>query len=537
MKPPRPTPRQTGLIQQGIAHHRERRFVEAERCYQTVLRENPRHPDALNLMGLLAVEADRMPVAIDYLRRAVDIMPREPMYLNNLGNALVLSSQFAEAASHLRKAVKINPGFADAWANLGKCHRQDGDIAQARQCYEKALALQPGFLRARAGLAEAASELGNFDEAEAAFAAILKDDPYNVEALCGMSVIKRYAPDDPLFARIEAALAMPRRSEEDRASLHHALAKICSDAGDFDRAFEHYGLGKARTKPRFNLDHHAAVYAAMREGFTADFFEARRGFGSGDERPVFVVGMPRSGTTLVEQVLSAHSDVAGMGELPVMRRIAVELGFGASDPDDFPRKAAALGPEDCRALAARYLKAHARAPAKASRLIDKSPHNYEMLGLIALLFPNARIIHCRRDPMDTCVAVYTQNFSESHAYNRDLATLGAYYRCYEDLMDHWSANLPMTMHHHSYEGMVSDFEASARSLVDALDLDWDPECLNYSRHQRQVRTPSRWQVRQPIYRSSVGRWKRYERHLGPLKQALEQVASPRRTQYAPDPDL
>lgn len=520
MRPPRPTPRQTALIQQGLGLHQQRRFPEAERCYQNVLRENPRHPDALNLMGLLAVEANRVDIAIDYLQKAAALLPDQPMYLNNLGNALVLTSRHAEALVHLRKAVRIDPRFADAWANLGKCHRQSGAIAEARRCYEKSLALDPRLLRARAGLAEAAAELGQFGEADAAFARILADDPGHVEALCGAASVRPHAAGEPLFGMIETALARPSLSRDERASLHHALAKISNDAGLHDRAFEQFKAGKALRSVPFDLAHHSAVYSAMEAELTTDFFAARCGLGVADERPVFVVGMPRSGTTLVEQVLSSHAAVEGLGELPDMRQIAVELGFGTPDPQAFPRKLASLDAADCQALAKRYLRAHERASPSATRLIDKSPHNYEMLGLIALLFPKAHVVHCTRDPLDCCVAVFTQNFSLSHAYNQDLATLGAYYRRYEGLMRHWATALPLPVHVQPYEVMVENFEPQARDLVSAIGLPWDAECLNYAAHERQVRTPSRWQVRQPIYTSSVGRWIRYERHLGPLKQSL-----------------
>lgn len=519
-RPPLSTPRQAALIQQGISFHNRKQFPEAERCYQTVLRENPGHPDALNLMGVLAVEANRMPLAVDYFRKAVGFLPKEPMYLNNLGNALILTGSYDEAARYLARALEANPNFADAWANLGKCFRQAGATEDARRCYEKALAIQPGFTRARAGLAEAAAELGRFEEAEKAFAEILLKEPSNVEALCGMAMVRSYPPGDPLTGRIRDALVWQVLGADDRTSLHHALAKLLNDAGDYDGAMEEFARGKACRPQRFDLAHHKAVYDGLARVFTRDFFQAREAFGTPDERPVFIVGMPRSGTTLTEQVLASHPQAEGLGELRDMRMIAASLGFGSPDPLAFVRRVEALTADDCRELARRYMEAYARAPASARRLIDKSPHNFELLGLIALLFPKARIIHCRRDPMDSCVAAYMQNFSLSHAYNLDLATLGTYYRHYEDLMRHWSQCLPLPVWDHAYEKMVLDFEDTARQLVDHAGLPWDPACLNYAGHERQVRTPSRWQVRQPIYASSIGRWKRYERHLGPLKQAL-----------------
>ena len=239
-----------------------------------------------------------------------------------------------------------------------------------------------------------------------------------------------------------------------------------------------------------------------------------------DARPVFVVGMPRSGTTLTEQILASHHAIAGLGELPDMRMIARKLDYGSPNPESFTSKVAALGKREVAELAQEYLKAYARAPEGAARMVDKSPHNFEMLGLIALLFPGAHIIHCRRAPMDNCVAVYLQNFNESHGYNGDLATLGVYYREYLGLMQHWREALHFQMLEADYEATVASLEPSARALVAHVGLDWDENCLRFHESERQVRTPSRWQVRQPIYGSSVDRWKRYEKYLGPLKAAL-----------------
>lgn len=244
------------------------------------------------------------------------------------------------------------------------------------------------------------------------------------------------------------------------------------------------------------------------------------GFGIEDERPVFIVGMPRSGTTLTEQVLSVHAEAQGMGEMHDMRKLAKTLKFGSSDPQQFIDAVRCLTRDGVTKLAQSYLRGYQRIKPGARRLVDKSPHNYELLGLIALLFPKAHIIHCRRDPLDNCVAIYMQNFNEAHSYNKDLETLGLYYRDYLDLMSHRQRVLSLRMYENVYERTVSDFETSMRDLVGFLGLPWDPNCLNYHQQDSKVRTPSRWQVRQPIYSSSVERWRRYERHLRPLITAI-----------------
>ncbi len=500
--------------------HNARRFVEAERSYQTVLRENPEHPDALNLMGVLAVEAGRIDIAIDYMRRAVKLLPRQPIYQNNLGNALIIATRQDEALPHLRKAVQAKPDYADAWCNIGKAYRLLGETGRAAQNFRKALEVSPGFLRAQAGLAELDSETGRFEEAGKAFDRILLLDPRNVEALCGLAVVRKFEAGDPVIKQFETMMRDKRLRDDERAPLHHAFAKICNDLGRYDDAVVHFTRGKELKKLKFHAELHHATYMAQKELFTPAFFAERNGFGSADVRPTFVVGLPRSGTTLTEQILASHNAIEGLGELPDMRKIAYSLGYAAADPETFTKRVAKLTRRETRDIADTYCRAYARAPKEAQRVVDKSPHNYEVLGLIALLFPKAHVIHCRRDPMDNCVAIYMQNFSDSHGYNKDFATLGAYYREYLGLMAHWQDVLPLPIHPIDYEVTVRDFDNTARKLVEFVELPWDENCLKFFESERQVRTPSRWQVRQPIYSSSVDRWKRYEKYLGPLKASL-----------------
>ena len=515
------TPRQSALIAQGIALQNQRRFVDAERLYQSVLRENPNHPDALNLMGLLAVEANQYKVALSYVEKAVKLEPQIAMYRNNLGNTLIISTRYQDALVHLRKAVAIDPTYAEAWSNLGKASRLNGDTEQAAKYFKRALTITPGFLNAQTGLAEIASETGQFEEAQAKFKHILILDPHNLDALCGLAMVKKYASDDPLIKTYEARLAAANLRDDQRAPLHHAFAKICNDVGRYDDAVAHFARGKFYKKLSFDAELHMANYAALKQLFTPEFFAERKGHGLPDERPVFVIGMPRSGTTLTEQILASHGSVVGLGELPDMRLITQELGFGKPDPRTFTSNVAKLSAKATAKLAQRYLKSYARVYASTLRVIDKSPHNYELLGLIALMFPRAHIIHCTREPIDNCVAIYMQNFSESHSYNKDFETLGDYYRAYQGLMNHWKQVLPLQIHETVYEYTVAELEHQARAMINFLGLDWDENCLNYHQLDRQVRTPSRWQVRQPIYSTSVERWRRYEKHLGPLKAALK----------------
>ena len=307
------------LIQQGLVLHKARKFREAERCYQTVLRDDPQQPDALNLMGVLAVEADRFSVAVDFLRKAVAIDPRQAIYQNNLGNALLVHALPDEAIPHLKRAAQLNPKHTDAMCNLGKAYRTIGDADKAKRWFEKALKADAGFLRARAGLAELLVELGRTKEATEAFRKILALDPRQIESLWGLALARKFEADDPEIAMIEQVLSDPTLRSDQRAPLHHALGKVYNDIGRYEDAVAHFIQGKKDKALAFHMELHRRTYANQRRTFTKTFFAARPGYGVDDERPVFIVGMPRTGTTLTEQILASHPKVYGLGELPDMR--------------------------------------------------------------------------------------------------------------------------------------------------------------------------------------------------------------------------
>ncbi len=515
-----PSARHEQLVENGIAHQQAGQFREAEHCYQLVLRENGQHPDALHYMGLLAVEADNGQAALDYLGKAVALQPKNAIYQNNLGNAFTYARRPAEGLVHLKKAIRLDKTYVDAYCNLGRAYR-DLDMAdKAQGQFERCLKAAPGNPRALTSIAELALERGDLAAAQSGFEEVLKHDPENLLALTGLAGSRRCEPGDPLIKLMRRYLDDPDLDREQRAALHHALGKAYNDIADYDEALYHYKRGKEFVDARFHIDLHRTTYSIQKQVFTTQFFAERAGVGSPDERPVFIVGMPRSGTTLTEQILSSHPQVHGMGELGAARKLMGELDYGTPQPERFAKAVAAMDKPAAARKAEAYLEVYDRAPRDALRIVDKNPHNFECLGLIALMFPNARIIHCRRDAMDTCVSCYMHNFSATHGYNTDLATLGHYYRAYDDLMAHWRDMLPLPMLELQYEEVVADQEGKSRELIEFLGLEWDDACLEFFAADRLVSTPSRWQVRQPIYATSVKRWKRYEEHLDPLKEAL-----------------
>ncbi|WP_161957187.1 tetratricopeptide repeat-containing sulfotransferase family protein [Aestuariivirga litoralis] len=498
------------------ALHRHEAALES---FERAIRLKPGHAEAYVNRGRVLRLLGRQDEALASYRQAITLRPGQAEAHNNLGNLLKDLGRFDEALASYDTAIGLRPDYAEALSNRGNVLCDLNRLDEAEASYQHAAAAG-GPAEAWLGLARIRSETGRFPEALEMYEKARRIDPDRVEALCGIAENRRFETDDPLIPEYDRLLALRHLTDEDRARLHHALGKISNDLARHDDAITHYGRGKRLLSTRFDLAGQARTYEALMATFDKPFFAARQGFGSADQRPVFVVGMPRSGTTLTEQILASHPRVEGLGELPDLPRLAKALGGEPFDAARFTAAAADLSSGAAAALARRYCEAYARVAPESLRLVDKQPHNYEWLGLIALMFPNARIIHCRRDPLDTCLSMYMQKFNGNHGYNQDLSVLGGYYRNYEMLMAHWHAVLPIAIHEVVYENVVADLEAEARALVSFIGLDWDAACLDFHLKERRVDTPSRWQVRQPLYDRSVGRWRHYERHLGPLRQAL-----------------
>jgi len=316
----------------------------------------------------------------------------------------------------------------------------------------------------------------------------------------------------PLLA-ILRELDGPRLKSDAVQSLHYAAGKVLNDLKRYAEAFHHFNKAKQAAGYKFDIDQYRRFVDLTIQTFTPDLFAARSSYGNPSEAPVFVVGMPRSGTTLVEQICGSHPDVHGAGELSKLRRVANAIGLQPT-ASDFNKPITTVTEGLSKALAEEHLSyLRERAPT-ARRIIDKMPHNFELIGLLTLLFPKARIVHCRRDAIDNCVSCFVLPFSSAHSYNSDLRTLGVYYREYDRLMRHWNEVFPGRMFENRYEALVEDQEAQSRRLIDYLDLPWDDACLRFFDREGAVTTPSRWQVRQPIYKSSVKRWKNFEGENG-----------------------
>ena len=509
------------LLQRGIECQRLGKYPEAEYFYQLVLRDYPEQPDALNLMGTLAVHAKRYELSIELLEKAVKISPKNVDYRNNLANSYIMADAPAKAMPHLRKAISLKPRFVEALLNIARAYRALNKAEEALKAYRRVLTFDPGNLPARTGCGDVCIDLGHMDEATAVFRGLLKEDPGSTHAIVGLATSHAFSPEDTEIGLFVAALDNNDLADAGRAAINDALGKVHSDIGRHDDAFRYYLEAKRLSGGDYSIEEYRTYVDKIIGLFSADFFAERNNFGHPSERPVFIVGMPRSGTSLTEQILASHPKVTGAGELVDIDEILLRITKDAPRTSDaYFNSLSELSKEYSKTEARAYLSTLDRHSRSALRVVDKMPHNFQGLGLISLMFPQARVIHCRRNPMDTCVSCFTHQFNDAHDYASDLTTLGLYFREYNRLMKHWTKTLNLKIFELNYEDMIEDQVRMSRELVDFLDLEWDDACLAFHETRRSVRTLSRWQVRQPIYRTSVERWRRYDSYLGPLKDAL-----------------
>ena len=417
---------------------------------------------------------------------------------------------------------------AEALKTQGEKLMMEQRIEEAVNSFRQATLLNPtddgAFLR----LGIALSVLGRRDPAMDAFASALAVNPHSIPVYYNRSGLKRYQPGDPEIPLLEGLLADPAALPlEQRIMAHFTLGKAWLDINDADRAFPHFHQGNGLYRRTFSYDVDAALaqMAEIARVLTKDTIDALKVGGNLSVRPIFIVGMPRSGSTLVEQILASHPNVAGAGEIAAFRTVVQSLRQGNGHAIPYPLVATMLNPTLTGKLGDLYLQLTQQWVEKDKpRLTDKFLENFLYAGLIHATLPNAKIVHCRRDPIDTCLSCYTTMFGGAQEFTFDMNELGRYWQGYERLTDHWRDTLPSSHFiEASYEDIVADAEGSTRRLLHALDLPWNERCLTFHANDRPVMTASSQQVRQPIHGNSKGRWKRYRDHIVPLLQILGQA--------------
>lgn len=469
----------------GNVHYAQGKLTEAIACYERALALKPGYVDAHNNLGTVFLSQDRVDEAMVHYQRALSLDPNYAAAHNNLGNALTRLEEFDDAQKHYEQALALNPNYANALNNLGNVFKEQGKFDEARVHYERAIAIDPAYAEAHLNRAE----------------------------------LKRFQRDDADLTALEELVTSDRLPAAKALFVHFALAKALDDTGDYARAWEHLVQGNALKRAQIDYPgaHELEEIQRIRTVFDRDLFARFQGAGDPSSVPVFIVGMPRSGSTLVEQILASHPQIHAAGELTILEKMDAQ---GLCSPSDPPLDHAAL-----RRLGQIYLS---RLPPVADgkvRIVDKLPGNFLRIGLIRLMLPNARIIHTTRHPMDTCFSCYSKLFSNGLFYSYDLAELGRYYCSYRELMDHWRRlPPPHFLLDVAYEDVVDDLEGQARRLIDYCGLPWDDRCLRFQLTGRRIRTASSVQVRQPLSRSSIERWRHYETGLAPLMDQLGGLA-------------
>jgi tetratricopeptide (TPR) repeat protein len=493
--------------------------AEAAECYQQVLSSKPRHVLARNNLGVALFKLSRYWEAQEQFRRAVSIESTYADAQLNLGNTLRLTGQIAESEMPLRRALKLNPDHVETRVALGLTLVLLGRLSDALDCFEKALKIAPRHSGALCGVGQIAAIRGRFAEAETMYKRALVFDTRMPTAWAALAGLRKMTPADSSWLKGAQKIATSGVSPMEEADLRFAIGKFCDDVGNFELAFRNFERANQLQKmaaPSYDREARVRLVNDMIRAYTPETFASVQAGSSDSRRPVFVTGMMRSGTSLVEQIISSHPSARGAGELPFWNDVVRKH-------EDAVRNAGLT--ESLRLkLSETYLRTLNGRSVEARRVVDKSTYNSDYLGPIHSVFPNARIIYVRRDPLDTCLSCYFHQFSTAQNFTMDLADLAHYYREHQRLIAHWRNVLPAgTLLEVRYADLVEDQEKWTRRIMDFIGLEWDERCLDFHTAERPVLTASFWQVRQKIYKISLGRWRNYEKFIGSLRalQSLE----------------
>ncbi|MHB1422927.1 MAG: tetratricopeptide repeat-containing sulfotransferase family protein [Gemmataceae bacterium] len=514
------------------------RLDDARRHYVEALRLNPAIGMIYNNMAQLLQEEGHYDQAFAWYQQALARDQNTPRIYCNLASALSEKDRHDEAIAQYEIALRLDPNCAEAHNGLGFVYHEQGRDEEARKCYQTAISCKPDFAPAHCNLGTLLEELSDFEGAEKCFRAALSHDPNHTGALAQLATMLRSKLPDEDLASLRRLLEQPDMLDGKRAVLHFGMAQALDSRKEYAEAAEHLRLGNAlsleawrKRGESYDPVKHAEFVSEMLATCTPAFFARVRGMGLDSERPVFIVGLPRSGTTLIEQILASHSQVYGAGELRYAREDfeslpAVMANRRSQAPVDSEMGCLAnLDREAIQTVAQRHLDRLHALDGTALRVVDKMPDNYMYVGMLAVLFPKAKFIHSCRDLRDVAVSCWITNFRQIRWAN-DHDQILSRFREYQRLMNHWRSTLPIKMLEVAYEDTVADLEGVARRLLSWCGLDWEPACLEFHQTERPVRTASVTQVRQPLYTRSVARWKNYEPALASLFEQLVPTPAP-----------
>ena len=509
----------------GTALRDAKRHAEAETYYRRALTFKPEDPSILNNLALAVMDQHRDDEAAAILQRSIAIDSKNMRSYIYLGTALREADRYDEARVAAETALRMAPDEPDALNLLGRVMLDQNQVEEAIKLFRSVIERKPDMADAHNNLGNALKELGNVEDALQAYYKALEIEPKAATVFLNLVDAKTFkSSDDPhLLTMEEMAKDMPSLHEDEKMMLHFSLSKAYEDLKRHEESFPHLLAGNAIKRSQIVYDEPATLglFHRIRQVFTAQLMRAKDGLGHPSRVPIFVLGMPRSGSTLVEQILACHPKVMGAGELKDFDTIVKGVHGADGAPLPFPEFVPSFEADHCRRMGEQYLRKLAAYSTTAPHITNKMPSSFFYVGMIRLALPNARIIHTMRNPVDTCLSCFSKLFSGLQAFSYELGELGRYYRAYHGLMQHWRDVLPAgAMLDVQYEEVVADFEAQARRIIAYCGLEWDDACLAFHKHKRPVKTASAMQVRKPIYKSSVGRWQPYKDRLEPLLREL-----------------
>ncbi len=511
----------------AAAYLREGKLAKAEKLCKQAVNQRPTDVFAIRLLAELAIKLNRFKDAQHLLERCLELAPDFHHARHNYAVVLLRRQQLAESVSELDTLLSNEPNNPNYLLLKGAVLVRKGDHLQALELYEKVLKSYPGQARAHTNYGHTLKTVGRLDEAIAAYRTSIQLSPNIGEAYWSLANLKTFRFDDEDVSSMRARVTTEGGDPDDQAHIAFALGKALEDRGAFDESFAFYKRGNAIRRIHHRYNPKINIYDSVRQikQFDEEFVASRKGQGCDAPDPVFIVGLPRAGSTLLEQILASHSAVDGTGELPDIIGISRRLGAKSrhNPTSSYPEILTTLTADQIKELGDGYIQSTRIQRGDAPYFIDKLPNNFQHIGLIHLILPNAKIIDARRHPMGGCFSCFKQLFAKGQTFTYDLEDVGHYYRDYVRLMDHWDKVLPGVVHRVQYEDMVRDTESEIRRLLSYCGLEFEEQCLRFYETKRAVRTPSSEQVRQPVYDKGLEQWRNYDEHLGPLKCALGPV--------------
>jgi tetratricopeptide (TPR) repeat protein len=502
---------------------KEEKFAEAEEIYRQILTHHPDNVSAMRLWALLGIEQKRFADAEVLLQRAVKVAPGFSRALTTLCSVQLEQEKYEDVIKSASNLIKLKPRSADGHIWLAAATAATGNHSDALEFYDRALEVAPNHGGALCGKGNACRTIGDQDGAIAAYRSSIEANPLHAEAYWSLANLKTFRFEDSEVDGMLALVGDERIPSEGQVQLNNALGLEFDGRKEYDRAFEFIDRGsRLRREQEFydRVENEERTDLSL-EAFTPQFFDDNAGHGDPDPAPIFIVGLPRSGSTLLEQILSSHSQVDGTHELSDFGKIIRSYPNLTTPPARYPTSVANIDADGFRQLGSEYIERTRRHRGDRPFFTDKNPNNFVHVGLLHLILPNAKIINARRHPLDSCFGSYKQLFAQGQPFTYDLVELGEYYLQYQRLMDHWHEVLPGKVLDVRYEQVVADLEGQVGRILEYCELDWEASCLRFHETSRSVKSASSEQVRQPIYTSAVNTWRHYEAHLGALIEVLE----------------